>query len=56
MLLALIFLAPVFVAWVMHHSGNGGWRPQGMTNKGSLVNPARPLPRAGDRMRKCQRA
>ena len=42
-LLALIFLAPVFVAWVMHHSGNGGWRPQGMTNKGSLVNPARPL-------------
>jgi hypothetical protein len=42
-LLALLFLAPVFVAWVMHHSGNGGWRPQGTTNYGTLVQPARPL-------------
>lgn len=42
-LLALIFLAPAFVAWVMHHSGKEGWRPSGMTNKGVLVHPARPL-------------
>lgn len=42
-LLALIFLAPAFVAWVMHHSGEAGWRPGGTTNKGMLVHPARPL-------------
>lgn len=52
-LLTLLFVAPVFVAWVLHHSGDGGWRPSGMTNKGHLVNPARPLElsaslRAGD--------
>jgi hypothetical protein len=41
--LGLIFLAPAFVAWVMHHSGEQGWRPQGMTNQGQLVHPARPL-------------
>jgi cytochrome oxidase Cu insertion factor (SCO1/SenC/PrrC family) len=41
-LLGLIFMAPAFVAWVMHHSG-GGWRPEGMTNQGNLVQPARPL-------------
>ncbi|MGD2112571.1 MAG: hypothetical protein PVI50_04230 [Gammaproteobacteria bacterium] len=51
--LGLIFLAPTFVAWVMHHSGDGGWRPEGMTNAGNLVHPARPLAmpaklRAGD--------
>ena len=42
-LLLLIFLAPTFVAWVMHHSGEGGWQPEGLTNKGTLVHPARPL-------------
>ena len=42
-LLLLIFLAPTFVAWVMHNSGEGGWQPEGLTNKGSLVHPARPL-------------
>jgi cytochrome oxidase Cu insertion factor (SCO1/SenC/PrrC family) len=42
-LLGLIFLAPVFVAWVMHHSSEEGWRPQGTTNRGNLVHPARPL-------------
>jgi hypothetical protein len=42
-LLVLIFTAPAFVAWVMHHSGEQGWRPGGMTNKGILVHPARPL-------------
>jgi cytochrome oxidase Cu insertion factor (SCO1/SenC/PrrC family) len=52
-LLLLIFLAPTFVAWVMHNSGNSGWQPEGLTNKGTLVHPARPLGmpaelRAGD--------
>ncbi len=42
-LLLLIFLAPTFVAWVMHNSGEGGWQPEGLTNKGTLVHPARPL-------------
>jgi len=42
-LLLLIFLAPTFVAWVMHHSGEGGWQPAGSTNNGTLVHPARPL-------------
>jgi len=53
-LLALIFVAPAFVAWVMHHSGTEGWRPGGTTNRGVLVHPARPLElpadmRVGDR-------
>lgn len=39
-LLVLIFLAPVFVAWVMHYAGQ---RPSGTTNRGILVHPARPL-------------
>ena len=42
-LLLLIFLAPTFVAWVMHNSGKSGWQPEGLTNKGNLVHPARPL-------------
>ncbi|MGB5438435.1 MAG: hypothetical protein WBN90_02120 [Gammaproteobacteria bacterium] len=42
-LLLLIFLAPTFVAWVMHHSGEGGWKPAGSTNNGMLVHPARSL-------------
>jgi cytochrome oxidase Cu insertion factor (SCO1/SenC/PrrC family) len=42
-LLALIFMAPAFVSWIMHHSGEEGWRPGGLTNKGVLVHPARPL-------------
>jgi len=41
--LGLIFMAPAFVAWVMHSSGEQGWRPEGMTNHGKLVHPARPL-------------
>jgi len=52
-LLMLLFLAPTFVAWVMHNSGESGWQPEGLTNKGILVHPARPLGmpaelRAGD--------
>ena len=42
-LLALLFLAPAFVAWVMHNSSEQGWRPEGTTNRGVLVHPARPL-------------
>ncbi|MGB5260592.1 MAG: SCO family protein [Gammaproteobacteria bacterium] len=41
-LLALIFLTPTFVAWVMHNVG-GGWQPEGSINHGKLVHPARPL-------------
>jgi len=42
-LLALLFMTPVFVAWVMHHQAGQGWRPEGTTNNGRLVHPARPL-------------
>ncbi|NOR39744.1 MAG: hypothetical protein GQ537_00875 [Gammaproteobacteria bacterium] len=42
-LLGLMFLAPAFVAWVMHNSSEEGWRPDGTTNRGILVHPARPL-------------
>jgi cytochrome oxidase Cu insertion factor (SCO1/SenC/PrrC family) len=42
-LLGLLFMTPAFVAWVMHHSSEQGWRPEGTTNRGSLVHPARPL-------------
>ncbi|MEN8204636.1 MAG: SCO family protein [Pseudomonadota bacterium] len=42
-LLALLFMAPAFVAWVMHNSSEQGWRPEGTTNRGMLVHPARPL-------------
>jgi cytochrome oxidase Cu insertion factor (SCO1/SenC/PrrC family) len=46
--LGLIFMAPAFVAWVMHNSGEQGWRPEGLTNRGSLVHPARPLTMPAD--------
>lgn len=42
-LLGLLFMTPAFVAWVMHNSSEQGWRPQGTTNRGALVHPARPL-------------
>jgi cytochrome oxidase Cu insertion factor (SCO1/SenC/PrrC family) len=42
-LLALLFLMPVFVAWFMHLSAEHGWRPGGTTNKGTLVQPPRPM-------------
>jgi len=47
-LLALIFLAPTFVAWVMHHSSEEGWQPEATTNQGNLVHPARPLEMPAD--------
>ena len=49
-LLGLLFMAPAFVAWVMHHSGEEGWRPEGTTNRGTLVHPARPLSMPADMM------
>lgn len=42
-LLGLLFMTPAFVAWVMHNSSEEGWRPDGTTNRGVLVHPARPL-------------
>jgi cytochrome oxidase Cu insertion factor (SCO1/SenC/PrrC family) len=42
-LLALLFLTPVFVAWFMHMSAEHGWRPGGTTNRGVLIQPPRPL-------------
>lgn len=42
-LLGLLFMAPAFVSWIMHSAGEGGWRPEGTTNQGILVHPARPL-------------
>ena len=42
-LLGLLFMTPAFVAWVMHNSSEDGWRPDGTTNRGMLVHPARPL-------------
>jgi cytochrome oxidase Cu insertion factor (SCO1/SenC/PrrC family) len=47
-LLGLIFLAPAFVAWVMHHSSEEGWKPEVTTNRGNLVHPARPLAMPAD--------
>jgi cytochrome oxidase Cu insertion factor (SCO1/SenC/PrrC family) len=47
-LLGLIFLAPAFVAWVMHNSSEEGWQPDGTTNRGNLVHPARPLEMPAD--------
>lgn len=49
-LLGLLFLAPTFVAWVMHHVGENGWQPEGTTNHGTLVHPARPLTMPADLM------
>ena len=41
-------MAPAFVAWVMHNSSEQGWRPEGLTNRGTLVHPARPLTMPAD--------
>jgi cytochrome oxidase Cu insertion factor (SCO1/SenC/PrrC family) len=42
-LLGLLFMTPAFVSWVMHNSSEEGWRPEGTTNRGMLVHPARTL-------------
>ena len=49
-LLGLLFMTPAFVAWVMHNSSEEGWRPEGTTNRGVLVHPARPLAFPADLM------
>jgi cytochrome oxidase Cu insertion factor (SCO1/SenC/PrrC family) len=49
--LALIFMAPAFVAWVMHNTGEDGWQPDSTTNRGTLVQPARPLKLSRDLVR-----
>ena len=49
-LLGLLFMMPAFVAWVMHNSSEEGWRPEGTTNRGMLVHPARPLTFPADLM------
>jgi len=43
-LLAALFLVPLLAAFLLYY-GNL-WRPQGGTNKGDLITPARPLPQA----------
>ena len=40
--LAAFFFAPLAIAFLLYY-GNL-WRPQGNTNKGELISPARPLP------------
>jgi cytochrome oxidase Cu insertion factor (SCO1/SenC/PrrC family) len=42
-LLALLFLMPVLVSYLMHLRAEHGWRPAGTTNKGSLIQPPLPL-------------
>jgi hypothetical protein len=42
-LLALLFLMPVLVAWLLNIGAEHGWRPAGTTNKGTLIQPPRPL-------------
>jgi hypothetical protein len=42
-LLALLFLAPVAIAFFLYY-GDDGWRPRGNVSHGDLIVPARPLP------------
>jgi hypothetical protein len=42
-LVVSMFFVPLGVAFLMYY-GNVGWRPEGSTNKGALIDPARPLP------------
>lgn len=41
--LAALFFVPLAVAFWLYY-GPGHWRPSGATNKGDLIDPARPLP------------
>jgi len=43
LLLAALFFVPLAIAFWLYY-GPGGWRPDGGTNQGDLVDPARPLP------------
>ena len=40
--LAALFFGPLAMAFWLYYTG--GWRPQGTTNHGELIAPARPLP------------
>jgi cytochrome oxidase Cu insertion factor (SCO1/SenC/PrrC family) len=40
--LAAFFFVPLALSFALYYGGL--WRPQGGTNKGELINPARPLP------------
>jgi cytochrome oxidase Cu insertion factor (SCO1/SenC/PrrC family) len=42
-LVVALFFVPLGIAFLMYY-GNVGWRPVGSTNKGELIDPARPLP------------
>ena len=42
--LASLFFGPLALAFWLYYAG--GWRPQGITNNGELITPARPLPTA----------
>jgi cytochrome oxidase Cu insertion factor (SCO1/SenC/PrrC family) len=42
LVMALLFLAPVAVAFYLYYASN--WRPGGQVNRGELVTPARSLP------------
>ncbi len=44
-LVVALFFVPLGVAFLTYY-GNVGWRPQGSTNKGELIDPARPFPEA----------
>jgi cytochrome oxidase Cu insertion factor (SCO1/SenC/PrrC family) len=43
LVLAALFFVPLLVAFWLYY-GAGAWRPAGSTNKGDLIDPARPLP------------
>src|SRR5262245_66639668 len=45
LILAAIFLLPVFIAFGLYYSGI--WRPTGASNLGELIQPPRPLVSAG---------
>jgi cytochrome oxidase Cu insertion factor (SCO1/SenC/PrrC family) len=42
-ILICVFFAPLALAFVLYY-GFEGWRPGGSTNRGELIDPARPLP------------
>jgi cytochrome oxidase Cu insertion factor (SCO1/SenC/PrrC family) len=43
LLIAALFLVPLLVSFLLYY-GAGGFGPSGRTNKGDLLDPARPLP------------
>jgi hypothetical protein len=42
--LALMFFAPLGVAFYLYYGHGGGWHPGGRVNAGDLIEPPRPLP------------